>query len=611
MQDIIQLLPDHLANQIAAGEVIQRPASAVKELLENAIDAGATDIQLIIKDAGKELIQVVDNGSGMSPMDARMSFERHATSKIKQIDDLFAIKTMGFRGEALASVAAVAQVELKTKSKDDEIGTQIIIEASEVKSQTPIAFNTGTSFSIKNLFYNVPARRKFLKSNTAEFRHIVDEFSRVAMAYPEISFRLFHNNTEQFHLNAGNLKSRIINLLGNKSEKVLIPISEILDTVKITGFIGKPEAASRSRGNQFFFVNKRFIRSPYLNHAAMGAFEGLIDKESFPFFVLFLELAPESVDVNVHPSKQEVKFDDESMLYAYLQATIKHALARFNIAPSLDFTLNPEIQNLESMRLPANDAQIEAMQTGYLQHSFSEKGKAHFIPNRQERQDWDVQKRAIFPEFPPTLSLSNQSASAPTQVSQELFSGEGYSQQQTILNWNGYIMTTVKSGILLLHQKRALERIIFERMERRISAHKTFSQQLLFPIALSVAPMDIHLLEAALPFLKKVGFDIAAFGPKDFVIQGTPPDLPEGKAEQVIEQVLEQLKMDSSILKDPLHNRLLIMLSKKIALQSMHASNQDNRSLIDELFACKSPQFAPDGKSIFLILSKEHLDNLI
>lgn len=611
MQDIIQLLPDHLANQIAAGEVIQRPSSAVKELLENAIDARATDIQLIIKDAGKELIQVVDNGSGMSPMDARMSFERHATSKIKQIDDLFAIKTMGFRGEALASIAAVAQVELKTKTADDEIGTQIIIEASEVKSQSPAAFNTGTSFSIKNLFYNVPARRKFLKSNTSEYKHIVDEFSRVAMANPEIAFRLFHNNSEQFHLNAGSLKSRIVNLLGAKSEKVLIPISEMMDTVKISGFIGKPEAASKSRGNQFFFVNKRFIRSPYLNHAAFGSFDGLIDKESYPFFVLFFELAPESVDVNVHPSKQEVKFDDESMLYAYLQATIKHALARFNITPSLDFTLDPETQNLDSMRIPVNNQQIETMQTGYLQHSFSEKGRAHYIENKQERQDWNTQKAAFFPEFPPTLSIANTPEVNVDNNSSELFNSQEHTQQHSILNWNGYLMTTVKSGILLLHQKRAMERIVFERMEKRISSQNSFSQQLLFPISLPIAPMDNHLLEAALPFLKKVGFDIAAFGPKDFVIQGTPPDLPEGKAQLVIEQIIEQLKLDSSILKDPLHNRLLITLSKKIALQSVQSTDQTNRSLIDELFACSSPQFAPDGKSIFLILSKEHLDNLI
>jgi len=611
VQDIIQLLPDHLANQIAAGEVIQRPSSAVKELLENAIDAGATDIQLIIKDAGKELIQVVDNGLGMSPMDARMSFERHATSKIKKIDDLFAIRTMGFRGEALASIAAVAQVELKTKSAGEKLGTHIIIEASEVKTQTPVAFNTGTSFSIKNLFYNVPARRKFLKSNTSEFKHIVEEFSRVAMAYPKIAFRLFHNNVEQFHLNTGSLKNRIMGLLGNKAEKNLVPISEDTGVIKISGFIGKPEAGSRTRGNQFFFVNNRFIRSPYLNHAAMSAFEGLIDKETYPFYVLFFEINPESVDVNVHPSKQEVKFDDESMLYAYLQATIKHALARFNIAPSLDFTLNPEIQNLDSMRIPATSAQLAATQSGYLQHSFSEKGKAHFIENSQERQTWDNQRKALFPELPRTLPNQFVEDSKAIRSPAEIPFIEEKMQQHTILNWNGYLMTTVKSGILLLHQKRAMERIIFERLEQRISSGKSFSQQLLFPIPLSISPVDNHLLEAAMPFFRKAGFDITAFGPKDFVIQGTPPDLPEGREQQIIEDVLEQLKRDASALKDPLHNRLLITLSKRMAVPTSYTSSAENQSLIDELFACHFPQYAPDGKSIFLILSKEHLDNLL
>ena len=379
MPDIIQLLPDHLANQIAAGEVVQRPASAVKELLENAIDAGATEVQLILKDAGKELIQVVDNGSGMSPVDARMSFERHATSKIRQIDDLFAIRTMGFRGEALASIAAVAQVDMKTRKQDEELGTHLVIEASEVIKQEPVACAAGTSFSIKNLFYNVPARRKFLKSNTSEYKHIIDEFTRVAMAYPQVSFRFFHNNTEQFHLTAGNQKTRIIELLGNKSEKNLVPVDEDTELLHIHGYIGKPESATRTRGNQFFFINSRFIRNAYLNHAVATAFEGLIDKEAFPFYVLFIELDPQRVDVNVHPTKQEVKFDDDRLLYAYLQSAVKHALARFNIAPSLDFTLNTEIQNLDAVRLPQPEKQKVLPGVVYIFGWFGEGGTAHVI----------------------------------------------------------------------------------------------------------------------------------------------------------------------------------------------------------------------------------------
>ena len=337
MSDVIQLLSDHLANQIAAGEVIQRPASAVKELLENAIDAGATEIQLVLKDAGKELIQVIDNGKGMSTTDARMSFERHATSKIRNIDDLFKIRTMGFRGEALASIAAVAQVEMKTRQEANEVGTRICIEGTEVKLQEACATAKGTNIMVKNLFFNVPARRHFLKSNTTELRHIIDEFTRIALAHPRIAFRLFHNGAEQFHLEAGNLKTRIVGLLGGSYEKNLVPAEEQTDYINITGFIGKPEAATRTIGMQFFFVNNRFIRNAYLHHAVVTAYEGLIEKEAFPFYVLFLETDPARVDVNVHPTKQEVKFDDDRMMYAYLNAAAKHALARYNIAPAPDF----------------------------------------------------------------------------------------------------------------------------------------------------------------------------------------------------------------------------------------------------------------------------------
>ena len=366
MSDVIQLLSDHIANQIAAGEVIQRPASAVKELLENAIDAGATEIQLVIKDAGKELIQVIDNGKGMSPTDARMSFERHATSKIRTIDDLFTIRTMGFRGEALASIAAVTQVELKTRQATSDTGTRIVIEGTEVKLQEACAINPGSNIMVKNLFYNVPARRHFLKSPTTELRHILDEFTRVALAYPAISFKFINNGVEQFHLTGGSLKARVVGLLGNSYEKKLVPVEENTDMLGIKGFIGKPEAATRTRGMQFFFINNRFIRNAYLHHAVVKAYEGLIEKDSFPFYVLFLDVDPARVDVNVHPTKQEVKFEDDRMMYAYLNAAVKHALARNNIAPSLDFSLNADIQQLPSVNIPSTDRQREETQKGYL-----------------------------------------------------------------------------------------------------------------------------------------------------------------------------------------------------------------------------------------------------
>lgn len=611
MPDIIQLLPDHLANQIAAGEVVQRPASAVKELLENAIDAGATEIQLILKDAGKELIQVVDNGSGMSPADARMSFERHATSKIRQIDDLFAIRTMGFRGEALASIAAVAQVDMKTRKQDEEIGTHLVIEASEVIRQEPVACAPGTSFSIKNLFYNVPARRKFLKSNTSEYKHIIDEFSRVAMAYPQVAFRFFHNNTEQFHLTAGNQKTRIIELLGNKSEKNLVPVDEDTELLHIHGYIGKPESATRTRGNQFFFINNRFIRNAYLNHAVATAFEGLIDKEAFPFYVLFLELDPQRVDVNVHPTKQEVKFDDDRLLYAYLQSAVKHALARFNIAPSLDFTLNTDIQNLDAVRLPQSDHQKEQTRDGYLFNSFKEGGKAHLIEKQNDRKEWAAQRETFFPDLPSAGNRIPEETFIPEEALQHKIAFEDTTNhQQPVLQWREYLVSTMKSGILLMHQKRALERIQYERLLERINKEHSVTQQLLFPATLQVAPADAALLEELLPFLRKLGYDISPFGNYTYAVQGAPPDVPAGREQALIEEILEQMKHESAQLKDQQQEKLLRTVARRMAQPGLLSSDAA-QALIDELFACTQPQYAPDGARVFTVLPKESLEHLL
>jgi len=389
--DIIQLLPDNIANQIAAGEVIQRPASAVKELMENAVDAGATRIQLVVNDAGKALVQVIDNGKGMSETDARMSFERHATSKIKVIDDLFHIKTMGFRGEALASIAAVAQVELKTRRAEDELGTYIEIENSAVIKQEPCSASIGTSISMKNVFFNVPARRNFLKSNPAELRHIVDEFIRVALSFPEIFFSLTSNGQQIFHLESGSLKQRVTQILGNQYAAKLVSIKEETDYMNIYGFVGKPDTARKTRGEQYFFVNNRFIRSAYLNHAVMSAYQEMIAKDSFPLYVLFIDLDPSQIDINVHPTKQEIKFEDEKIIYAFVQAAIKHALAQFSIAPSLDFSLNAEIQQLDAVSKPfTSDKQESVAASSSLFKTFTQKHQAHFIEptEKSELKHW-------------------------------------------------------------------------------------------------------------------------------------------------------------------------------------------------------------------------------
>lgn len=398
--DIIKKLPDSIANQIAAGEVIQRPASAVKELMENAVDAGASEIKLIVQDAGKALIQVVDNGKGMSAQDAALSFDRHATSKISNIDDLFHIKTMGFRGEALASIAAVSQVEVKTKRAEDELGTLIEVEHSAVVKSEPCATPEGTSFSMKNLFFNVPARRNFLKSNAAELRHIIEEFTRVAMSFPKVYFSFFNNNLEVFHLDSGTLKQRIVQLLGNNLKAQLVAVNDETDYINIQGFIGKPEISKKTRGDQYLFVNNRYIKSAYLNHAISGAFEALIPKENFPLYVLFIEIDPAQVDINVHPTKQEIKFEDEKIIYAFVKAAIKHSLAQSSVAPSLDFSLNPEIQQLDAINKPFREEEKTAASTSQLFHTFSQKNQAHFIDSSKNEglKHWEDFYKPLSPE---------------------------------------------------------------------------------------------------------------------------------------------------------------------------------------------------------------------
>jgi len=613
--DVIQLLSDHIANQIAAGEVIQRPASAVKELLENAIDAEATEIQLVIKDAGKQLIQVIDNGKGMSPTDARMSFERHATSKIKNIDDLFKIRTMGFRGEALASIAAVTQVELKTRQAANEAGTRVLIEGTDVKLQEPCAVNPGTNIMVKNLFYNVPARRHFLKTDTTELRHILDEFTRVALAHPMLGFRFWNNSTEQFHLEPGSLKSRIIGLLGNSYGRNLVPVEEKTDLLNIYGFIGKPEAATRTRGMQFFFINGRYIRNAYLNHAVVNAYENLIEKEAFPFYVLFMEVDPSRVDVNVHPTKQEVKFEDDRMMYAYLNAAIKHSLARYNIAPSLDFTLSPEIQQLSSVRLPQTERQREETQKGYLYNAFSDKDQAHIIERKDSLKRWkDLYEIAQKPSDRHDQADQPQSTSIMSQGNiagmDNETSGKGSSNMMLIQG--AMLATTVKSGLMLIHILRAQERIWYERLLSEWNSQETPSQQVLFPISYELSPQDAILLTEVLADLARIGFDIAPFGQNTFVVQGIPSGLPAGEEKNVLDEVVDHLKHESPDAVSKRTEQLLTHLARRLS-RNKHAIIQPEgqQALIDELFACSQPEYTPDGKKVFVMIKKEDLENML
>jgi DNA mismatch repair protein MutL len=480
LPDKILLLPDNIANQIAAGEVIQRPASAVKELLENAVDAGATEIKLIINDAGKSLIQVIDNGSGMSETDARMCFERHATSKIQTIEDLFHIRTMGFRGEALASIAAVAQVELKTKRAEDETGVYIEVENSVVKKQEPIAAPVGTSIAMKNLFFNVPARRNFLKSNAAEMRHIVDEFTRVAMSFPEILFTLTANNQQLFHLEAGSLKQRIVQLLGNNYSAKLVSVKEDTDYMNIYGFVGKPETAKKTRGDQYFFVNNRFIKSAYLNHAVMNAYQEMIPSDNFPMYVLFIDLDPTVVDVNVHPTKQEIKFEDEKIIYAFVQAAVKHALAQFSVTPTLDFDLDASIQQLSSVQQPFTEKKQEAAASTSIFKGFTQKHQAHFI-EKSERSELKHWKDFYEPR---ESSVVNREDATITGDQLTTHDSRLTADAELTQLLNTYITVPSSNGFLLIHQQAAHERIIYEQLKTASKDKPVATQRSMFPATL-------------------------------------------------------------------------------------------------------------------------------
>ena len=578
--DIIQLLPEHVANQIAAGEVIGRPASAVKEMLENALDSGATNIKLYIKDSGKTLLQVVDNGCGMSEADARMSFERHATSKINKADDLFAIKTMGFRGEAMASLAAIAHVEMKSKLTEKELGTHIIIEGSQVKKQEDCSCANGTSISIKNLFYNVPARRNFLKSDKVETRHIIEQFSRIALANPDINMSLHLDDVEYFHLEKSNKRQRIVSVTGAKSNQKLVPIQEQTTLVNISGFIGKPEFCKRTRGEQYFFVNNRFIKSPYLHHAVKKAYDGLIPDNYFPSYFLYLDIDPKLIDINIHPTKTEIKFEDERSIYAIIRSAVKHSLGKYNVAPTIDFNLET------SFDIPV-----------------MEKGKAYTQPKVKVDTNFNP-----FEKEKPTEIFSWGDIVEKANIQQEIEVDwtQEVQEKQLLQIKNQFILLEGKGELLIIHQQRAHERVLFEYYQDLLENKKVESQQLAFPFNITFSNSDYLLITQLEEPLHNLGF---SFKLKDnsIEINGIPPECTKENLEAIFEEILEQEKNDDK-LKIAVKEKIAKVLAKNIAIKKGKKIEQkEMKVLVSNLFACNLPSICPSGNPTIINLALNNI----
>ncbi|MBK6947448.1 MAG: DNA mismatch repair endonuclease MutL [Haliscomenobacter sp.] len=613
MADIIQLLPDAIANQIAAGEVVQRPASAAKELMENAVDAGSTQIKLILKDAGKSLVQVIDNGCGMSPTDARMSFERHATSKIRAAEDLFAIRTMGFRGEALASIAAVAQVEMKTRLYAEEVGVRLVVEDSTVKVQEACQTAPGTSIAVRNLFYTIPARRNFLKSDTVELRHILDEFQRIAIANPDIQFVAHHNTNELFHLPPGNLRQRLISVFGVQVNKRLVPLGEETDIAKIRGFIGKPEFAKKTRGEQMFFVNGRFIRSSYLNHAVMAAYEDLLPKDSYPLYVVFIDIDPSMIDVNVHPTKQEIKFDDERLVYNYLRVAVRHALGKYGVMPSLDFEQENTF-NLPPIAFSGGKGFPEARvaSRGVL---WSGSGPDREALERQQENlvNWTSLYASLEapnePEQDDAPSVTWLSSWDGENTLEPLSDSLQKVQKAPVQVHGAYILSQIKSGFILIDQQAAHERILFEKYESALKQGSGVTQRQLFPKTLHLSPQDSLMLKAILEEVNALGFDIQEFGQHTFVIHGIPAEMASQQDElRLVEQVLEQYKSGLTLQLDLAKNLARSMARSAAIRRGQHLSEEEMQNLTDRLFACENPYTSPFGRKCFVTYDLEDLE---
>lgn len=601
MLDIIKLLPDSVANQIAAGEVIQRPASAVKELMENALDAGATQIDLIVKDAGKSLIMVIDNGCGMSETDARLCFERHATSKISKAEDLFSIRTMGFRGEALASIAAIAQVELKTRRKEDEVGTKIVNEGSIIKEQTLIPMSVGTTFTIKNLFFNVPARRNFLKSTAAEMRHIVEEFTRVTLMNPQVAFTLNSDGKEIYHLYAGNLKQRIMGLFGNNYEEKLLPVNQETERVRINGYIVKAEFARKTRGEQYFFVNNRFIKHPYLHHAIENAYLEMIPKDSFPGYFLNIEVDPADIDINIHPTKTEVNFLDVKLVYAILHAAVRKAIGQHNLSPMIDFeeSPNPEIDFGEVVKSGHSIVQPTiSIDENY--NPFNQPSSGGSRPS--------FQGSSFHPERPANtgdwrLLYGDRVDQTEEQAPKETQANNRYMQVN-----QSYILTSVKSGVLVIDQHLAHMRVLFEKFQKQLENNNGISQQELFPQPVSLNLNDASLLKELMPDLENLGFRLEQANPTTFMINGTPADSAGTDAVTLLEKILDNYKINRTDLQLDRKLNLAKTMAAQLSIKPQTPlSETEMQHLVDQLFACNVAEVAHNGKKTYAILTIDEI----
>ena len=608
MSSIIQLLPDHVANQIAAGEVVQRPASVVKELLENAVDAKATDIKLIIKDAGKSLVQVIDNGQGMSVTDARLCFERHATSKIRQAEDLFSLHTKGFRGEALASIAAIAHVEMKTKQEQEELGTHIVIEGSKFISQDVAVLPKGTSFSVKNLFFNIPARRNFLKSETVEHRHIVDEFQRVALAHPNIHFTYFHNGSELFNLPQSNSRQRIVNIFSGKTNEKLVPVNEETEIVTIQGFASKPEFAKKNRGEQFFFVNDRFIKSGYLHHAVMAAYEGLLKDSNQPSYYLYLNVPPNTIDINIHPTKTEIKFDDEHALYAILRSSIKHSLGQFNVAPVLDFDRDSNLDTPYNYK--DQEAATPTIQIDGNFNPFSDATpNKHFSSSRKTENtaNWE----SLYVGLKHDAEEINNVEFESDEVTGSLFNENEIEQASNKMYQihKKYIVNPIKSGMVIIDQNRAHQRVLYEQFLTNMTVHQASSQQLLFPLNLFFSKSEMQLISELQLSLVNTGFVFDASNEDHLVITGLPVNVAESEVSSVLEQLLSDLSdgiPDSSFSQN---DSIAKSMAKSLAVKTgAYLTEKEQENLVNGLFACKDPNVSPFQKPTFITMRVEDID---
>jgi DNA mismatch repair protein MutL len=611
MSSVIQLLPDHVANQIAAGEVVQRPASVVKELLENAVDAKATDIKLIIKDAGKSLVQVIDNGVGMSVTDARLCFERHATSKIRQAEDLFSLHTKGFRGEALASIAAIAHVEMKTKQDQEELGHHIIIEGSKLVAQELSVLPKGTSFAVKNLFFNIPARRNFLKSDTVEHRHIVDEFQRVALAHPSIYFTFYHNGSELFNLPPSNYRQRIVNIFSGKTNEKLVPVQETTELVTIQGFVSKPEFAKKSRGEQFFFVNNRFIKSGYLHHAVTAAYDGLLKDGCQPSYFLYLDVPPHSIDINIHPTKTEIKFDDEHALYAILRSSIKHSLGQFNVSPVLDFERDAnldtpyEYKNREST-FPTIQVDGNYNPFSNEQKEFATSSSTFRMPTKTS-SSWEslyVGLNAAVDDFTET-ELETET------VTSSLFDGIDVQKvvNKTYQIHKKYIVNPIKSGMVIVDQQRAHQRVLYEQFLSNMTIHQASSQQLLFPLRLFFSSNEMHLIAELQEALVNTGFVFEEHNDEFVLISGIPINVIESEVSILLEQLLSDLQDGISENSFSQNDRIAKSMAKSLAVKTgSYLTEKEQENLVNGLFACKDPNVSPFQKPTFITITVGDLD---